>query len=564
MRKERLGVAAALALMLAASCRSSSESDGARLTPIHGDPGPRPSDVFTQVPASPTFPETEMATATASASAVPTEVPAAATATPTETRQPSFEARLDAAAKAYLAGNTERANEVARKIDWLQNGFEDVSDMCGPLSGQILIDAGIIRPLSRDELRTYFWLKKADRDKALLLRVFPEDKFEWRFIEHPFGTYDFASDPLEPGDWIYLFANEGGVERGGNFNHMLTVTRVERDQNGRVAAAYSVTNIYLGTASDGKRQYQIAEVKLFDTRTGEHLVFGYPNTSHGLWTGSTFLVVRQRAVSEPAATVETASNVNLNEPFDRTLGDSRGIVIRVDGDKAKVEFVRGDIQEKQGGASTVKVLVALAVVDKLIKEGVPSDQWQGVVVEPGLTVGQAMKRMLVVSDEEMTATLEKYVGQDNINRSLSGWGVADPDIAGRRFSLYDFVNILTKFYEGKLYPALVQDAVWKYLIGLMEEQTTSDSLRSGKIKLTYPNVVVANKRGSIPGNTGISSKDQDALMVGDVGYIFADGKVYIFAEWAHQDNSLRATYENLEAAQNAFFADLGLVLRGEK
>jgi len=202
------------------------------------------------------------------------------------------EAKLDNSAKAYLADTMQKAIEVARSINWFPNDLnEHPSNMCGPLSGQILIDAGIIGPLTGDELKNTFWYAKADRDKNLLLAVFPEDKFDWKFIDSPFGTYDFGSDPLEPGDWVYLTAN-----KGGSFEHMLTVTRVERDPDGKIVAAFSVNNVYVGLNADGEKQYKIVESKLYDTRTGEHYEYGYPNYKFDASTGSTFIVVRRKDI----------------------------------------------------------------------------------------------------------------------------------------------------------------------------------------------------------------------------------------------------------------------------
>jgi len=109
-----------------------------------------------------------------------------------------------------------------------------------------------------------------------------------QFVNSAFGTYDFSADPLEPGDWVYLTAN-----KGGSFEHMLTVTRVERDVTGNIVAAYSVNNVYVGTRADGTKQYNIVKSKLYDTRTGEYYEYGYPNYKFGASTGSTFAIVRR-------------------------------------------------------------------------------------------------------------------------------------------------------------------------------------------------------------------------------------------------------------------------------
>ena len=238
-------------------------------------------------------------------SAVPTSevyVPVSITPTLAETPTPEVaetdnrfvldEEKLDSLARTYLADTMQASIDVARSIDWFPNDLnEHPSNMCGPLSGQILVDAGIIRPIFGDELKKTFWYTKADRDQYRLLDVFPENQFEWRFIDSAFGAYDFDSDPLKPGDWVYLTAN-----KGGSFEHMLTVTRVERDETGHIVAAYSVNNVYIGKSADGENQYNIVESKLYDTRTGEHYEYGYPNNKFDANTGSTFVIVRRNDV----------------------------------------------------------------------------------------------------------------------------------------------------------------------------------------------------------------------------------------------------------------------------
>jgi hypothetical protein len=258
----------------------------ARVEPKNGDksaalPGVIASEVFVPMSTQTTWVMAEIPTQTE-------------TTVPQETEVVNGflldETKLVNSAKAYLADTMQESIEVARAINWFPKDLnEHPSNMCGPLSGQLLIDAGIIGPLSGDELKKTFWYAKADRDKNLLLATFPEDQFDWKFVESAFGTYDFGSDSLEPGDWIYLTAN-----KGGSFEHMLTVTRVERDADGNIVAAFSVNNVYVGLSADGEKLYQIIESKLYDTRTGEHYEYGYPNYKFNASTGSTFVIVRRK------------------------------------------------------------------------------------------------------------------------------------------------------------------------------------------------------------------------------------------------------------------------------
>src|SRR5690606_32310090 len=92
--------------------------------------------------------------------------------------------------------------------------------------------------------------------------------------------YDFGDDPLKVGDFLYLI--------GGNFDHMLVITRIEYDENGEYKA-YSSTNVY---TADG---YAIQDAMVFDSENpyaGLFEDFGRSNS----WTGMTgtrgFLRVR--------------------------------------------------------------------------------------------------------------------------------------------------------------------------------------------------------------------------------------------------------------------------------
>ena len=153
--------------------------------------------------------------------------------------------RLYVAANRFLAASQVETQAMGELING--PGYGSPSNICGPLSIAILKDAGII---SADLQAHDFWLLNAriSEDRARLDAAFPSDRFEHDVITERLNRIDWSLARLFPGDFLYI--PEGG---GGNFDHMLVVSRVDRD--GR---AYSVTNFQ---TEDG---YVIQETLLYD------------------------------------------------------------------------------------------------------------------------------------------------------------------------------------------------------------------------------------------------------------------------------------------------------------
>lgn len=221
---------------------------------------PMPSP--TAVPPQAT--NTSTASPTASATPTPTETP---TLTPSPTPIPSTatptfqqqrEAGLYAASLHYLANTAEDADLIARKIDFASGPHESADNACGPITVAIMRDAGY---LPEDANPHDMWLLCPREEipechglDTLRQKFFPETDYDYIRIEESVGAYDWARNPLQPGDWLYLFVRKG-ISKFDGFDHMLVVTRV--DEHGR---AYSVTNINKG---DG---FVIQEELLYDPR----------------------------------------------------------------------------------------------------------------------------------------------------------------------------------------------------------------------------------------------------------------------------------------------------------
>ncbi len=149
------------------------------------------------------------------------------------------------AALGYESKDVEASIREAKSINGV--GYGDPSNICGPLAIAILRDAAVIAPLT---VPHDFWLldPRTPTDKATLEATFPASEFDHAKISTPLNKVDWLTSPLEPGDFLFIWHGTGG-----NFDHMLVVSRVDREQR-----AYAVTNF--GTAHG----YVIAEAVLYD------------------------------------------------------------------------------------------------------------------------------------------------------------------------------------------------------------------------------------------------------------------------------------------------------------
>jgi hypothetical protein len=111
-------------------------------------------------------------------------------------------------------------------------GYGDPSNICGPLAIAIMQDAGLLKDITL--VPHDFWLLNplSTGDDNLLKRVFPSDRFLHTRFTNPLNRINWRIFPLQPGDFLFIWHGSGG-----NFDHMLVVTRVDSNLN-----AYTVTN----------------------------------------------------------------------------------------------------------------------------------------------------------------------------------------------------------------------------------------------------------------------------------------------------------------------------------
>lgn len=157
----------------------------------------------------------------------------------------SVQVELYRASLRYAQTTIADSKRIAREINGV--GYGDPSNICGPLAIAILRDAGVI---AASIVPHDYWLLDPNKviDQRLISNAFPPEEFSHEKFSTQLNKVDWTSAPLLPGDFLFIWHGSWG-----NFDHMLTVSRV--DAEGR---AYAVTNF--GT-SEG---YLIAEVMLYD------------------------------------------------------------------------------------------------------------------------------------------------------------------------------------------------------------------------------------------------------------------------------------------------------------
>lgn len=146
-----------------------------------------------------------------------------------------------------IALTPEAALAAANRI-----GIQHPSNMCGPLSAFLLRETGVIAPADPRQ----FWLlnPRLEYTARMLRRAFPPEQFYKGTFRVPIDQFDFNAFPLYAGDFLFVYAGSKGT-----FDHVLTVNRV--DDEGR---AYAISNLNIGKGPNGKDQFIVDEVMLYD------------------------------------------------------------------------------------------------------------------------------------------------------------------------------------------------------------------------------------------------------------------------------------------------------------
>ncbi|HEY5982366.1 MAG TPA: hypothetical protein VIU38_02765 [Anaerolineales bacterium] len=145
----------------------------------------------------------------------------------------------------YAQASVAASKQAAKDINGV--GYGDPTNICGPLAAAILRDAAVI---GFENVPHDFWLldPRTVTGQRILAKAFPVTDFVHLADTTPINKVNWNTSPLQPGDFVFIWHGSGG-----NFDHMLTVSRVDR-----AGRTFAVTNY--GTPEG----YVIAETMLYD------------------------------------------------------------------------------------------------------------------------------------------------------------------------------------------------------------------------------------------------------------------------------------------------------------
>ncbi len=428
--------------------------------------------------------------------------PPTATVSPTPTPAPF--AALKAVSLQYLAPTEADAVKVAESLGYLISGAHP-SNMCGPLAGAILRESGVISPY----IDLYdFWLLNPRVHAAKIARIFPKNRFRLTEAHTSLLDYDFVENPLESGDFLYLYAGPNG-----NFEHMLTVTRV--DEMGR---AYTVTNV---NTDDG---YIIDEFMLYDPNApGEGLFYRWNDRNYdylGL-TGSGGFDLWHPLKKWDAG--DAALTASINGILDKTGGEWHILIKKTDGERL---YARS-IHEKIHIASAIKIPIALLFFKSIEDDAENLPEYLTSHAMDGRSYEQLLYAMLVNSEESATGSLYNVIIRNrlNIEETLHAWGIEDINIPYRKATLYDLSLILEGLYQHHFVSAEASEMI----INLMGVYTENDDIRTGVLKEYFPQAKIYNKRGTLTA---------EFLVIGDIAIIEIEEEDYLFLIFGLQDKNL--------------------------
>jgi len=201
----------------------------------------------------------------------------------------NWQTSLKEAAQKYVAATYSDTIQIAFQVDFRPGNNEDPSNMCGPLAGAILRDAGLLPPgLGPWQAVKNFWLANPQGD-GRPWTFFSRRDYDVYHFDTATNQFDFIQWPLRPGDFLYTYQERDGYE------HMFIVTEV--DEQGR---AYTITN-----NKQRDLTYIVQRVLLYDPTdlTAGAFKNDWANSPHVGRTGMKgFDVLRRKGVSLPDGT----------------------------------------------------------------------------------------------------------------------------------------------------------------------------------------------------------------------------------------------------------------------
>ncbi len=495
-------------------------------------PPPLPASAPTHTPSSPrgtSTPDTPHLTPDTLPPDTPHLTPDTSTPdTSTTILTPTQKERLNQAARSFLAPTQEDALAVAEKLDYVQ--YPDPSNLCGPLAISQLRQASLI---SRYVDPHDFWLLRPDTNANTLARTFPEDRFEHYVFKQSTGEFDFNQFPLQAGDFLYLYAG-----RQGTFEHILTVTRV--DGRGR---AFTVTN--LNTQPHPNYYYVIEEVMLYDPgQPGVGQFYDWTNPSKNAWIGLTgyggFEVWRFKVPVQDSTPEETALADELDSIFDASGGQWHSLILDLEAGRVVHERLSADAVHV---ASVIKIPIAMLLFETLEAKGIPSDALPSYLESHGngFLLSQALRAMLVNSDEKATEELLEYIRSSglNITSALTEWGAPTVNVFRRAAPLDEIARLMAGLYKGEFLSKQAREII----LDLMSEYTPNDDTRLGVLRpLLPPGGKIYNKRGAIT---------DERLVIGDAAIVTWDSHAYVIILFGYPGKGATNDVKLVEAIEQS-------------
>lgn len=463
----------------------------------------------------------------------PTPTASAQALDPVEERVRALQESLYRASLEYLADTTAEANAVAKSIKFNRGAYENVRNACGPLSIAIMRSAGILPATT--SVRE-IWLLCAREGgtcsgmSVLKREYFPPSEYDYFQTTQSVRDYDFAANPLQAGDWLYLYVKHNG------FDHMLVVTRV--DKNG---AAYTVTNLNRGEG------FKITEEVLYDpTKPGTGLFYELTDPIRlayakylGLSGDGGFMIVRRKG--------GLAALPEFNQKLDAVLAEGtvwNGIIKEVG---AAAPVYESNPYSLFHPASMIKIPLAMLVLHGLETQGFSPADLQ--MLNFGTkTLDRLLSDMVVISDEDAAAALLIYASNLKVGAAtLRDWGLVDTSLNPRQTTAVDLARALEGLYAGEF----LGEPMREYLLGLMAVRTENDSLYLGPLSEMLPGALFYNKRGT----------SATPPIVADMGILEYKGKAWIIVLSGRPDELVGSSYAALETSISEFGEALAELLR---
>jgi len=433
---------------------------------------------------------------------------------------PAQRSRLETVSRKFLASTDEQALQVARDLDYIGINGQPAT-MCGPLSVAILQDAGLVDPYY-DRANFYLLNPRPGFGDAYVESLFPSSRYLKIVEERVIKEVDYQTDPLCPGDFLYLFAGESG-----SYEHMLVVTRV--DEFGR---AYTVTNI------DFREGYRVEELMLYDpAQPGVGMFTDWTSSPHpqiGRTGYDGFWLWRLKApIADPSpAAVELAAAID--SIIEQTGGIWHVQFKEVGGDVLYSRLADTRIHP----ASVIKLADAVLFLNLL--ENTDVSDLPVYLRDHGTSsrsFEQLLRAMVVNSEESATTSIENWIsGHSNPNIMIQELGFENTFIIPRQSTTAELAGMIEQLYLG----SLLGEESTAYLLGLLAEYTPSDVARTGVIRtMLGEGDLMYNKRGSLA---------DFRVIVADLALVRFNGKAYTLAFFAYPDveNNGKPTYESLE------------------